>query len=569
MMMDGKGDLLPVSAMPVDGTFPTGTTQWEKRSIAQEIPIWDETICTQCGICPLMCPHAAIRMTVFKPEEMKRAPSTFKAVPWARKDGGPLDGLMYSLQVAPEDCTGCGICVDVCPTRSKQVVKHKAINMKPKLDHLEVERANYDFYLSLPEVRPSLDSIDGLRGSQLRQPLFEYSGACSGCGETPYLKLLSQLYGDHLLIANATGCSSIYGGNLPTTPYSQNADGNGPAWANSLFEDNAEFGLGMRLAIDAQRELAQTLVRELKSEIGEALAEALLSAPQDNDGEIKAQRERVKQLKRILPTLSFPEAGRLMAVADSLVTRSVWIIGGDGWAYDIGYGGLDHVLASGRNVNILVLDTEVYSNTGGQASKSTPRGAVAKFAAAGKPIGKKDLGMIAMAYGNVYVAQVAMGANPVQTVRTFQEAASWPGPSLIIAYSHCIAHGIDMATGMSHQRDAVKSGYITLYHYDPRLGMHGADHPLKLDSRKPTQPLEQFVMKEGRYAMLAQADPARAKMLLTAAQKHADARWQLYEQVAGVHRVVTEEGSAQGADAAQLKAGEGQSTATKSEEAAE
>jgi pyruvate-ferredoxin/flavodoxin oxidoreductase len=438
----------------------------------------------------------------------------------------------------------------MCPTRSKQEVKHKAINMAPKLEHLEAERANYDFFLGLPEVRPPFEKIDGLRGSQLRMPLFEYSGACSGCGETPYLKLLSQLYGDHLVVANATGCSSIYGGNLPSTPWSQNAQGQGPAWANSLFEDNAEFGLGMRLAIDAQRDLAQALVRELRAEIGGALADGLLSAPQDNDEQIRAQRERVKQLKAILPTLRFPEAARLLAVADSLVVRSVWIIGGDGWAYDIGYGGLDHVLASGRNVNILVLDTEVYSNTGGQASKSTPRGAVAKFAAAGKSIGKKDLGMIAMAYGNVYVAQVAMGANPVQTVRTFQEAASWPGPSLIIAYSHCIAHGIDMTTGMSHQRDAVKSGYLTLYHYDPRLGMGGADQPLKLDSRKPTVPLEQFTMKEGRFAMLAQADPARSKDLAKAAQKDADARWQLYEQIAGVHRVVSETPPDGGAQAA-------------------
>jgi pyruvate-ferredoxin/flavodoxin oxidoreductase len=540
MMLEGKGDLLPVSALPVDGTFPTGTTQWEKRSIAHEIPIWDETICTQCAICPLVCPHAAIRMNVFDAAEMKRAPATFKAVPWARKDGGPLDNLMYSLQVAPDDCTGCGICVDVCPSRSKEVVKHKAINMTPKLEHLEGERANYDFFLSLPEVRPSFDRIDGLRGSQLRKPLFEYSGACAGCGETPYLKLLSQLYGDHLVVANATGCSSIYGGNLPTTPWACNEHGQGPAWANSLFEDNAEFGLGMRLALDAQRDLAQMLVRELRAEIGPALADALLTAPQDKDEQIREQRERVKQLKAILAGLRFPEAARLLAVTDSLVERSVWIIGGDGWAYDIGYGGLDHVLASGKNVNILVLDTEVYSNTGGQASKSTPRGAVAKFAAAGKPIGKKDLGMIAMAYGNVYVAQVAMGANPVHTVRTFQEAAAWNGPSLIIAYSHCIAHGIDMTTGMSHQRDAVKSGYLTLYHYDPRLGMGGADQPLKLDSRKPTVPLEQFTMKEGRFAMLAQADPARARQLAKAAQADADARWQFYEQVASVHRIVAE-----------------------------
>ena len=429
------------------------------------------------------------------------------------------------------------------------MVKHKAINLEPKLDHLETERRNYDFFLSLPEARPPFETIDLLKGSQLRQPLFEYSGACSGCGETPYLNLLSQLYGDHLLIANATGCSSIYGGNLPTTPYAQNRDGQGPAWSNSLFEDNAEFGLGMRLALDAQRDLAQLLVRELRGKIGEARAKSLLEAPQDNDEQIREQRERVKQLKAILSKERDPKAGQLLAVADSLIARSVWIVGGDGWAYDIGYGGLDHVLASGRNVNILVLDTEVYSNTGGQASKATPRGAVAKFAAAGKPIGKKDLGMIAMAYGNVYVAQVAMGANPMQTVRTFREAASWTGPSLIVAYSHCIAHGIEMSIGMSHQRDAVKSGYLTLYHFDPRLGMHGADQPLKLDSRKPTVPLEQFTMKEGRFAMLAHADPARAKMLSKMAQTAADARWQLYEQVAGVHRKVTDEHAQDGSGA--------------------
>ncbi len=538
MMLDGKGDLLPVSALPVDGTFPTGTTQWEKRSIAQEIPIWDEKICTQCGICPLVCPHAAIRMNVFPAGAAKGAPSSFKAVPWTRKDA--LEGMMYTLQVAPEDCTGCGVCVDVCPSRSKEMVKHKAINMAPKLEHLEVERANYDFFLTLPEVRPTAEQTDGLRSSQLRLPLFEYSGACSGCGETPYLKLLSQLYGDHLVIANATGCSSIYGGNLPSTPWAKNAAGQGPVWNNSLFEDNAEFGLGMRLALDAQRELALGLVRELRPALGDELADGLLGAAQDDDGGIAAQRARVALAKAILARLGTAPAARLLAVADSLVERSVWIVGGDGWAYDIGYGGLDHVLASGRNVNILVLDTEVYSNTGGQASKSTPRGAVAKFAAAGKPIGKKDLGMIAMAYGNVYVAQVAMGANPVHTVRTFQEAAAWNGPSLIIAYSHCIAHGIDMTTGMSHQRDAVKSGYLTLYHYDPRLGMGGADQPLKLDSRKPTVPLEQFTMKEGRFAMLAQADPERAKQLARRAQSDADARWTLYEQIAGVHRTVTE-----------------------------
>ena len=540
MMLDGKGDLLPVSALPVDGTFPTGTTQWEKRSIAHEIPIWDIEVCTQCALCPLACPHAAIRMNVYSADRLKDAPKGFQHQDWNRKDG-PLAGLAFTVQVAPDDCTGCGVCVDICPARNKQINKRKAINMAPKLAHLEAERRNYEFFLGLPEVRPSFDSIELLKGAQLREPLFEYSGACAGCGETPYLKLLTQLFGDHLLVANATGCSSIYGGNLPSTPWTKNRAGQGPAWSNSLFEDNAEFGLGMRLAIDAQRSLAERLVSELRAEIGAALADALLQAPQATDEEIGQQRDRVKALKALLPQLRFPEARQLLAVADSLVTRSVWIVGGDGWAYDIGYGGLDHVLASGRNVNILVLDTEVYSNTGGQASKATPRGAVAKFAAAGKPIGKKDLGMIAMAYGNAYVAQVAMGANPVQTVRTFQEAASWPGPSLIIAYSHCIAHGIDMATAMTHQKEAVRSGYLTLYRYDPRLGMHGADQPLKLDSRKPTIPFEQFALKEGRFAMLARSDPERAKQLFKAAQADIDARWQYYEQMAGVHRIVPEE----------------------------
>jgi pyruvate-ferredoxin/flavodoxin oxidoreductase len=531
--------------MPVDGTFPTGTTQWEKRSIAHEIPIWDETICTQCALCALACPHAAIRMNVVRPEAVANPPQGFKTATWRFKDDG-MEGWQAIVQVAPDDCTGCGLCIDICPTRSKQVVKHKAINLEPKLDHLEVERRNYEFFLSLPEARPSFDRIDLLKGSQLRDPLFEYSGACAGCGETPYLKLLTQLFGDHMIVANATGCSSIYGGNLPTTPWAKNREGQGPTWSNSLFEDNAEFGLGMRLAIDAQRELAVSLLATLRPKLGDALVESLLTAPQTGDDEVRAQRARVAELRAALAKLGTDDAKRLSAAADSLVKRSVWIVGGDGWAYDIGYGGLDHVLASGRNVNILVLDTEVYSNTGGQASKSTQRGAVAKFAAGGKSIGKKDLGMIAMAYGNVYVAQIAMGANPMQTVRTFQEAESWPGVSLIIAYSHCIAHGIDMATAMSHQREAVKSGYLTLYHYDPRLGMHGADQPLKLDSRKPTVPYEQFAMKEGRYAMLAQANPERAKQLMKAAQADIDARWQYYEGLAGVHRVVAggEEGAA-------------------------
>jgi pyruvate-ferredoxin/flavodoxin oxidoreductase len=539
MMLEGKGDLLPVSALPVDGTFPTGTTQWEKRSIAHEIPIWDAELCTECALCPLVCPHAAIRMNAYPAAALKDAPAGFKSRHWSRGDETQKDWVM-TIQVAPDDCTGCGLCIDICPTRSKEVVKHKAINLEPKLDHLETERASYDFFLGLPETRPAWDKMDLLRASQLREPLFEYSGACAGCGETPYLKLLTQLFGDRMLVANATGCSSIYGGNLPTTPWSQNRAGQGPAWANSLFEDNAEFGLGMRMAVDAQRDLAESLVKVLRAEIGEPLATELLDAPQISEEEVAAQRERVAALKSRLEKIESPAAQQLAGVADNLVVRSVWIIGGDGWAYDIGYGGLDHVLASGRNVNILVLDTEVYSNTGGQASKSTPRGAVAKFAAAGKSIGKKDLGMIAMAYGNVYVAQIAMGANPVQTVRTLREAESWHGPSIVIAYSHCIAHGIDMSTAMTHQRDAVKSGYLTLYHYDPRLGMHGADQPLKLDSRKPTIPYEQFAAKEGRFAMLAQADPERAKQLAKSAQADIDARWKFYEQVAGVHRTVPE-----------------------------
>ncbi|MFN7309375.1 MAG: 4Fe-4S dicluster domain-containing protein, partial [bacterium] len=445
-----QADAVPVSALPCDGSFPSGTAQWEKRNIAEAIPVWEPDLCVQCGKCVMVCPHAVIRAKTCAPEALAAAPEGFRSAT-ARDAHG--QGQSFTIQVAGEDCTGCGICVDVCPSRSKEAVKLKAINMTPKRELLDAERANYDFFLRLPETRPSFDTLDLLKAAQLRRPLFEYSGACAGCGETPYLKLLSQLYGDHLLIANATGCSSIYGGNLPTTPWAQNAEGKGPAWANSLFEDNAEFGLGMRLALDAQRDLAHTLIDALRGEIGEPLATELLTAPQDNDEQIAAQRARVTALRAVLAALGRPEAKRLAAVADSLIERSVWIVGGDGWAYDIGYGGLDHVLASGRNVNVLVLDTEVYSNTGGQASKATPRGAVAKFAAGGKPIGKKDLGMIAMAYGNVYVAQVAIGANPVHTVRTFREAASWHGPSLIIAYSHCIAHGIDMATGMSHQRD--------------------------------------------------------------------------------------------------------------------
>ena len=543
MMLDGKGDLLPVSAMPVDGTFPTGTAQWEKRSIAHEIPIWDETICTQCAICPLTCPHAAIRMNVFPAEELKRAPAGFKAVPWARKDGGPLDDLMYSLQVAPDDCTGCGICVDVCPTRSKTEVKHKAVNMAPKLEHLEAERANYEFYLSLPEVRPALDSIDGLRGSQLRHAAVRVLGRVLGLRRDAVpeaaVAALRRPPGDGQCDRLLVDLRRQPADDALVAERRRPGPGLGQQPVRGQRRVRPRHAAGARCAA---RPGADAGARNCAPRSASRWPPNCSKRRRTTTSRSGSSASASSDLKAILPRLRTPEAGRLLAVADSLVVRSVWIVGGDGWAYDIGYGGLDHVLASGRNVNILVLDTEVYSNTGGQASKSTQRGAVAKFAAAGKAIGKKDLGMIAMAYGNVYVAQVAMGANPVQTVRTFQEAAAWNGPSLIIAYSHCIAHGIDMTTGMSHQRDLVKSGYLTLYHYDPRLGMGGADQPLKLDSRKPTLPLEQVAMKEGRYAMLAQSDPARSKQLMKAAQHDADARWQLYEQVAGVHRVVTEEG---------------------------
>jgi pyruvate-ferredoxin/flavodoxin oxidoreductase len=443
-----------------------------------------------------------------------------------------------TIQVAPDDCTGCGVCVDVCPAVSKQSAKHKAIDMEPKsADHLARERPAWDFFLGIPEVDRSRVKIETVKGSQLLEPLFEFSGACAGCGETPYLKLVSQLFGDRALIGNATGCTSIYGGNLPTTPYSKNAEGRGPAWSNSLFEDAAEFALGFRLAADQEGEYARHLVRSLAGRLGDVLAGSLLDAPQDTEDEIREQRARVVALRQALATIDGPEAAALLSVADALVRRSVWAVGGDGWAYDIGFGGLDHVLASGRDVNILVLDTEVYSNTGGQASKSTPRAAVAKFAAQGKAICKKDLGMIAVDYGNVYVAQVAMGANPLQTLTALREAESYRGTSLILAYSHCIAHGIDMTTAMGHQKEAAASGYWPLFRYDPRLGGNGA-HPFHLDSRKPTLPFKDFAMKEARFAMLDRSDPARAERLQRLAQRDIDERWRFYEQMAGVERSV-------------------------------
>jgi pyruvate-ferredoxin/flavodoxin oxidoreductase len=535
-LIEGRGDLLPVSALPVDGTFPTATTQYEKRSIAQEIPIWDPSICIQCGLCALVCPHATIRTKAYEASALQGAPEVFVSWPWSGKE---LPGHHMTVQVAPDDCTGCGICVDVCPAVSKEVAKHKAINMRPKLDHLDRERANWDFFNRIPELDRTRARIETVKGAQLLQPLFEFSGACAGCGETPYLKLMSQLFGDRALIANATGCTSIYGGNLPTTPWAVNGAGRGPAWSNSLFEDAAEFGLGFRLAVDQQTEYARSLLRRLSGQISDELITALLSTPQDAEDMIQQQRTRVAALKQVLKDLEAPESMQLLDVADALVRRSVWSVGGDGWAYDIGFGGLDHVMASGRDVNILVLDTEVYSNTGGQASKSTPRAAVAKFAAQGKGIRKKDLGMIAVDYGNVYVAQIAMGANPLQTLKAFEEAESYRGPSLILAYSHCIAHGCEMSTAMSHQKDAALSGYWPLYRYDPRLAGQGK-HPFHLDSRKPTLPLKEFTMKEARYAMLARSNPAQAERLMALAQRDVEERWRFYEQMAGVERSVPE-----------------------------
>ena len=531
MIIAGKGDQLPVSALPVDGTFPTGTAQWEKRSIAPEIPIWDPEICIDCGRCALACPHAAIRIKVYDPDALEAAPDTFQTKAWKSKE---YAGKNLTVQVAPLDCTGCGVCVDICPAHSKEVVKHKSINMEPKLDHEEAETTNFDFFLDIPEMDRTEVRIDSISGSQLLQPLFEYSGACSGCGETPYVKLLSQMFGDRILVANATGCSSIFGGNLPTTPWSQNEDGRGPSWSNSLFEDNAEFGLGMRLAIDGQSNTSRQLVEELAPQLG-ALATELLEADQSDEAGLAKQRERVVELRTLLKGMDDAKARQLDSVADYLVKMDVWIVGGDGWAYDIGFGGLDHVLALGRNVNILVLDTEVYSNTGGQASKATPRAAVAKFAAGGKPTGKKDLGMIAQSYGNVYVAQVAMGANMNQVVKAFGEAEAHEGTSLIIAYSPCIAHGIDMTTMMSHQKEAAQSGYWPLYRYDPKA--EALEKPaLRLDSRKPTIKFKDFAEKEGRFAMLARANPEYAAELTAAAQADIDNRWQLYEQMVDVHR---------------------------------
>jgi pyruvate-ferredoxin/flavodoxin oxidoreductase len=534
LLLEGKGDLLPVTALLPDGTFPTGTAKWEKRGLADEIPIWDPSICIDCAKCALVCPHAAIRVKVYEPSELQEAPAGFQHKEWQAKD---FAGDFMTIQVAPDDCTGCGICVDVCPARSKSMVKHKAINMQPRDEHLEEERQNFAFFLDLPEMDRTRVRTDTIKGSQLLEPLFEFSGACAGCGETPYLKLLTQMFGDRALIANATGCSSIYGGNLPTTPWSMNQEGRGPAWANSLFEDNAEFGFGMRLALDQREEFARQLLERLAPQVGEDLADLILDASQFSEQDIRDQRERVAELHRRLATFdrAEPAVRQLQSIADVLVRKSVWIVGGDGWAYDIGFGGLDHVLASDRDVNILVLDTEVYSNTGGQASKSTARAAVAKFAAMGKATAKKDLGTIASAYGHVYVANVAMGADNAQTIRAFAEAEAHPGPSLILAYSHCIAHGIDMEKGMAQQKAAVDSGYWPLYRYRPDAEDRG-EHPFRLDSRKPTIRFQDFALEEARFAMLWRSNPLRAQRLLDAAQADIDERWHLYEQFADMER---------------------------------
>ncbi|BDU73825.1 pyruvate:ferredoxin (flavodoxin) oxidoreductase [Mesoterricola silvestris] len=529
IMMQGNGDLLPVSAFPVDGTWPVGTTQWEKRNIALDIPVWDEKICIQCNKCALICPHAAIRPKVYEPSCLAGAPETFKSVDYK---GADFKGSKYTIQVAPEDCTGCGICVAVCPAKDKSNPKHKAIDMTPQVPLREAESANFKFFLNLPDPDRTALKND-VKGSQFMQPLFEFSGACAGCGETPYIKLMTQIFGDRAMIANATGCSSIYGGNLPTTPYTVNKDGRGPAWANSLFEDNAEFGLGYRMALDKHNQQALEMLHRLAGSIGDELVAGIVAADMSTEAGIKAQRERVAILKDKLAGIGTAEAKRLNLLADYLVKKAVWIVGGDGWAYDIGYGGLDHVLASGRNVNILVLDTEVYSNTGGQASKSTPIGASAKFAMAGKALPKKDLGMIAMSYGNVYVAKVAMGAKDMQVAKAFVEAESYDGPSLIIAYSHCIAHGFDLVQGCEQQKLAVDSGHWPLFRFDPRRVAEGQG-PLQMDSPAPKVDLATYILNETRFRMVQQQNPEHFKHLLAMAQREVTNRYATYENLANL-----------------------------------
>ena len=540
LMMVGEGDRLPVSALPADGTWPTGTSRWEKRTIAAEVPVWDESLCIQCGKCVLVCPHAVIRGKVYDPAALHSAPPEFKhaAARWPDRNN-----QAYTLQIAVDDCTGCRVCVEACPVKNKLDPKRKAINMEPIRPLLEQERMNWSFFDALPD--PDRDTIrtDSVKDVQLLRPLFEFSGACAGCGETPYLKLLSQLFGDRALIANATGCSSIYGGNLPTTPWAPGPDGRGPAWSNSLFEDNAEFGLGFRLAADQLHRIAHDLLQRLRDRIGDELVQAICHADQSNEVGIRAQRERVAKLVGILERINDPLARQLLAARDGLIRRSIWLVGGDGWAYDIGYGGLDHVLNSGADVNILVLDTEVYSNTGGQMSKATPLAAVAKFAAGGKPMPKKDLGMIAITQGHCYVARVAFGANDGQLLNAFREAESYPGPSLILAYSPCIAHGYDLARNLDQQKAAVQSGYWPLYRFDPRRRANG-QNPFQLDCKPPSLPLKSFAYAETRFTVLAQTNASAATALLKDAEQDLHDRWASYARLAGVPAPTVHNGDA-------------------------
>ena len=520
----GRGDLLPVSAIPAGGAFPTATSQWEKRNIAQSIPVWDKNLCIQCGKCVMVCPHAVIRSKVYGAEYADKAPASFQ---WAKPKWRGMENDHYTLQVSPEDCTGCAVCVDVCPVKDKSDAGRKAINMEPQAPLRASERENWEYFLTLPEMDRSKLSHGQVKDLQLLQPLFEFSGACSGCGETAYIKLLTQLFGDRLYIANATGCSSIYGGNLPTTPYSKNAEGRGPTWANSLFEDNAEFGFGMRTALDQQKDFAETLLMRLAPQVASELVHGILDAPQKTEAEINAQRERVAVLRAKLAGADSSDARNLLAIADALVRKSVWILGGDGWAFDIGFGGLDHVLGSGKNVNVLVLDTEVYSNTGGQSSKATPRGAVAKFAASGKRVSRKDLAMEVVSYGSVYVAQVALGGNDTHVVKAFQEAEAHEGPSLILAYASCIAHGYDLVHGLEQQKLAVQSGYWPLMRYNPELREEGKN-PFQLDSKAPSIRLKDYAYREARYTMLARSNPELAAKLLEEAQDDVERQWRVY-----------------------------------------
>ncbi|HFQ95129.1 MAG TPA: 4Fe-4S dicluster domain-containing protein, partial [Anaerolineae bacterium] len=530
-MIMGEGDELPVSALPADGTYPSGTTRWEKRNLALEVPVWEPDLCIQCGKCVMVCPHATIRAKVFDPALLENAPEGFQAVDARWKE---FKGWKYTLQVAVEDCTGCTLCVESCPVTDKNDPNRKAINMRPQLPLREKGRRDWDFFLTIPEPpRYGLIKYNNVKNIQLLDPLFEFSSACPGCGETPYIRLMTQLFGDRVVVANATGCSSIYGGNLPTTPWAMNKEGRGPAWSNSLFEDNAEFGLGMALTRDKQTEYARELVERLRDIIGGDLADRLLNTDQSSEEGIARQRENVAELKAKLQGIDTLDAKDLLSLADMLVRRGVWIIGGDGWAYDIGYGGLDHVLASGRDVNVLVMDTEVYSNTGGQASKATPMAAAAKFAIAGKPLPKKDLGMMAISYGYVYVAQVAFGAKDSQTVKAFLEAESYPGPSLIVAYSHCIAHGYGLEEALDHQQLAVETGFWPLFRYDPRRREQGKP-PLILDSKPPRKPFSDYAMREARFRMLFKTNPDHAEELLDAAQKDIEERWEKLKALAQV-----------------------------------